>query len=369
MANLYFHLPFCRKKCPYCHFYVLPDKEDLKNLFMGALAQEWTLIQKLYNPKPPSSIYFGGGTPTRMGPYAIETILSWITTSPSCEITLEANPEDVDLQTMQAYARLGINRISLGVQSLDNTLLNTLGRTHTAQKTIDSILTIHKAGIQNISIDLMYDVPDQTYISWENTLKQIEKLPITHLSLYNLTIEPHTSFFKHKKRLTPKLPSQELSTGMLHTAISMLESFGLHRYEISAFAKPGYQAQHNTGYWTARPFLGLGPSAHSYLDGKRMANISHLGKYARSIHSGFLLREFEETLSYPASFNELLAVQLRLIEGIDMHLFESLHGPMPTETAKAISLCIKEGYLVHEQKLRLTEKGLLFYDTVAENLI
>ncbi len=366
-GSLYIHIPFCQKKCPYCHFFVLPNKEELKSLFMSALHKEWLLTKQNYNLTSPTSIYFGGGTPTKLHPKDIERILSWVLPNAPCEITLEANPEDVTLETMRFYRQLGINRVSVGIQSLNPQELDILGRGHSAQKTIEAIHTIYAAGIDNISIDLMYDIPYQTESSWENTLKHIKDLPIDHLSLYNLTFEPKTSFFLNRNKWTPYLPSDEASLHMLLHAIETLESYGLKRYEISAFAKGDKRSLHNIGYWTARPFLGLGPSAHSYWNQTRWANIAHLGKYAEALNNHIFPIDFQEKLDSRAACNELLAVNLRLLEGVHLPSFTDRHGPLPQD---AINTCIHEGYLtLDEHTLKLTPHGLCFYDTVASILV
>ena len=361
-CSLYFHIPFCSRKCPYCHFYVAADIQSSKDLLLEALELEWALQKEKLQGKKIVSIYFGGGTPALFGAYAIRTILSWISIPPNCEITLEANPEEITLELMQAYKECGINRVSIGVQSLDNALLKILGRGHTAQKALDSIEICVHAGIKNISIDLMYEIPHQTLAIWEETLSQLSDLPITHLSLYNLTIEPRTLFFKRSPQLLPHLPSPETCLEMLNAATTHLEKIGLKRYEISAFAKDSQVSCHNLGYWQGRPFLGFGPSAFSYWEGSRFRNIAHLQKYAQKLKESKSPIDFEETLPYPANLHERLAIALRCLEGItvkdypvDSHLYDEL---------------VNEGWLTLENdRARLTPEGLLFYDSVAEAII
>lgn len=337
---------------------------------MDALALEWRMVlPKLQNTKI-ESIYFGGGTPTLMGAKNIQKILSWIDYPATCEVSIEANPEEVNLSLMQELKQAGINRVSIGVQSFDDTSLTVLGRTHNSQKAIEAVEATYNAGISNISIDLMYDLPEQTLESWMQTLTRVGTLPISHLSLYNLTIEPNTPFFKRKERLTPLLPTPETSLQMLDTAIFSLESFGLQRYEISAFAREGNQSHHNVGYWTARPFLGLGPSAFSYEGKKRVRNIANLHRYSALVHAGQSPVDFSEQLPYPDDLHELLAVELRLIKGVDLHNFEKRHGQLPETTYEKLQKLQQKGWLEMEQTtVRLTKEGLLFYDSVAVELI
>lgn len=363
--SLYFHIPFCTKKCPYCHFYVIPDKEDQKKALFEGFHIEWQrLIHKIRNHQI-VSIYFGGGTPTLFGSKYIASLLETIAKeaflSSDCEITIEGNPEDITLPLMQQYRRAGINRASIGIQSLQDDSLAILERTHDAKQAIDAIEATHEAGIHNISIDLMTELPDQTSQSFAKTLAKLPSLPITHVSLYNLTIEPHTAFFKR----TLNLPSPESNLDMLNQAIYSLESIGLSRYEISAFARPGYYSRHNTGYWTGRPFFGLGPSAFSYYNGSRFRNVANLNRYLRSLTHNESPVDFKETLPYPQSLHELLAIHLRLSHGVDLSKYS-----LPNKTKITLVDLISGGFLQKKNgMLFLTEKGRLFYDTVASEIV
>ncbi|MBX9924307.1 MAG: radical SAM family heme chaperone HemW [Rhabdochlamydiaceae bacterium] len=374
-VSLYIHVPFCTKKCPYCHFFVQPDSLENQELFLSALAKEWQLRSPLLKGKEITSIYFGGGTPSLLPAKSLEKILHWIqkgpaSLSPSCEITLEANPETVSLQVMQEFSEVGINRVSIGVQSFDDNLLRILGRTHDSDKAKKAIHTTYEAGISNLSIDLMYELPHQTLTQWQHSLSQVADLPITHLSLYNLVFEPGTSFYKKSKVLSPSLPSEEDCLIMLQQAVKDLESYGLMRYEISAFAKPGYESLHNTGYWTARPFLGLGPSAFSYWEGRRFRNKAHLKKYSEMLHQNTLPEDFEEALPFEDKQKELLAVELRLLQGVDLHLFEQKNGILCPSLHASLEKLLSKQWLKQEGSLlRLTEEGLLFYDSVASEMI
>ncbi|MBS0647892.1 MAG: radical SAM family heme chaperone HemW [Verrucomicrobia bacterium] len=360
--SLYFHIPFCRRKCPYCHFYVVPFEKKIHTTLLESLRLEWDLYKHHLQGKKIVSVYFGGGTPFLIGPDSIAEILSWISPPSSAEITLEANPEDVTLEAMQAFAKAGINRVSLGIQSLDDKLLKILGRHHTSLEARGAVLSTAEAGISNITIDLMYEIPEQTLLTWKNTLAQLSELPITHLSLYNLTIEPQTVFYKKRSLLTPLLPSSEDSLSMLNSAVETLEKIGLHRYEISAFAKEGSIARHNTGYWLGRPFLGFGPSAFSYFEGKRYRNFCDLKKYAALLQTGKSPVDFAEQLSPIASLHERLAIQLRLLEGIDTREF-----PIDPSLYKKLQ---DKGWLqIQGTRARLSPQGLLFYDSVAEEIV
>lgn len=361
--SLYFHVPFCKRKCDYCHFYVIPDEERFKDLYMEALQKEWEQKRSLLTGKSLVSVYFGGGTPTLLGPQNISRILNWIQPADSVEVTIEANPEQLTLALLKDYRAAGINRLSIGVQSFEDPLLLILGREHSSLKAYESVETSSHAGFENISIDLMYDIPHQTKEQWENTLNRAFELPITHLSLYNLTIEPHTVFFKKRKALSPSLPPAETSLWMLERAILKTEEKGLRRYEISAF---GYPSRHNMGYWTGRPFLGLGPSAYSYWEEARFRNLPNIHRYSKQLAEGLSPVDLHEKLSPSAQAKELFAIRLRLLEGVP----ESFYKTLPEETFKCVDKWMECGWMEKsEGVLRLTSQGLLFHDSVAEDCV
>ena len=373
--SLYFHIPFCTKKCAYCHFYVLPDKAPLKAQLMEGFKQEWELwLPKIHN-RSIKTIYFGGGTPALMGPQAIAEIIEMVRhslpfSSDFPEITLEANPENITETLMQQFSQAGINRVSIGIQTLNTSLLNFLGRLHSAEKAVNAVIQTEKAGIKNISIDLMYDLPNQNLEIWKDTLQQVSNLPITHLSLYNLTIEPHTVFFKHQENIKKLLPNEETSLLMYETAIEQLEKMHLNQYEISAFAKEGCISKHNTGYWTGREFLGLGPSAFSYMDKRRFRNIAHLNKYSQALRQKLSPIDFDEQLSPEAQVKELLAIHIRLKEGVNLEAFQQKNGSLSIESKKSIEMLIDQGLIIQQnQQIYLSKRGILFYDTVATELI
>ncbi len=357
--SVYFHVPFCTKKCPYCHFYVIPDREAYQRLLTQTLALEWQMRLPLLSPHSITSIYFGGGTPSLYR--GIPGILEKIPRNADCEITIEANPEESSYELFSQFQTWGINRLSLGVQSLDDSSLETLERSHSAKKAKEAIWNAKRAGFQNISIDLMYDLPGQTEKSWRTTLDQVSELPIQHLSLYNLTIEPHTSFHKRKVQT----PNGETSLALLSAALETFERIGLKRYEISAFAIPGFESRHNLGYWTGRPFLGFGPSAFSYWEGERFRNVANIHRYARNLKAGLLPVDFREKLSPLESAKERLAIRLRTREGVPWEEWQ-----VGEETKKTIEHLRDLGLVIQENShLKLTEKGMLYYDTVASELI
>ena len=362
--SIYIHVPFCTKKCPYCHFYVVPNQSRYHSLLYEGLCLEWEKNLPLLEEKKVVSIYFGGGTPSLFGPQYIgsllEKIRQGVKLTDDCEITLEANPEEAGAALLGAYRDVGINRLSLGVQSLDDRSLESLERTHSATKAIEALENAKTAGFSNVSIDLMYDLPNQTEASWQATLDRLPFLPFQHLSLYNLTVEPHPPFFKRK----PTLPDSQTSFRMLNQALDAIKRVGLERYEISAFARKSFRSRHNLGYWTGRPFLGYGPSAFSYWNGERFRNVANLLRYHRNLKENLSPIDFREQLSPVAKIKELLAVELRVLKGV------KISHSYPEETIHALNRLVKEGLLIQNgERIALTERGTLFYDTVASELI
>lgn len=369
-GSLYFHIPFCTKKCSYCHFYVIPDKDPFKKMLMRGFKQEWDRWFPEIKDKKIVSVYFGGGTPALIGPDAIAEILSWVKVDRGVEVTLEANPENINRQLMQEFSQAGVNRVSIGIQTFDNALLKKLGRIHDAGKGVEAVHATAEAGIGNISIDLMYDLPLQTIGAWENTLQQACELPITHLSLYNLTIEPHTVFFKYRESIQKQLPEEDVSLEMYKMAIKRLAGCGLQQYEISAFAKNDAYSRHNVGYWTARPFLGFGPSAFSYWQGKRFRNVANLNRYCQALDIEESPVDFEEQLDPDASRRELLVIELRLLKGICVEDFQVKHGLLEKKTLEKLTELLSQGLLQQlDDRVALSSIGILFYDTIASELI
>lgn len=371
IGSLYFHIPFCKKKCPYCHFFVVKTNESLVAQYMHAVKREWELKKKYTSSfKEIASIYFGGGTPSQLSAEHLHQLITLVKQdcklSPDVEITIEVNPEDATKELFQQYAAMGINRISLGVQSLHLGLLEKIGRNHSAQESLLAIQHASDAGIDNISVDLMYDLPHQKLEYFKHTIDVIEHLPVRHLSLYNLVIEPNTVFEKNKKLLTPHLPSEDDSYDMLDYAVKKLLSFGFKRYEISAFAKGDHLSIHNTGYWQGRPFIGFGPSAFSYKGGSRFQNHANLKSYFQDIDQGIDPISFSETLPFPSNIQELLAIRLRMLDGFSL----SEYPLLPPLLMKNLSDLQEDGFVqISDDHIKLTEKGANFYDTIASTLV
>ncbi len=371
--SLYFHLPFCHKKCDYCHFYVLPDKQSFKDLLLKSLLLELELKKKWLQGQRLHTIYFGGGTPALVGPQFIETILiklSHFFSLNNIEITIEINPENNSLDLLKNFRQTGINRLSLGAQTFDDKLLEALNRSHNSLDIHKALEHAHQAGFENITCDLMYDLPNQTISNWQETLLQIDKHHLTHLSLYNLTIEPHTVFYKKRNEIQKKMPLSEQSLQMFEMAKTHFKKLGFEHYEISAFCKPGYYSKHNVGYWLERPHLGFGPSAFSLFNQRRFRNVANISKYSKQLEQNLDPADFEEILDPPSFLRESLALHLRLVEGFDLNIFEKRFGKLDLELTALLKKLLHEQMVENNQNiLKLTPQGLLYHDEIASQIV
>lgn len=366
--GLYVHIPFCSKKCPYCHFYVIPDKKWHKDLFATSLFAEWELQKEKLQSYQVDTIYFGGGTPTlfpEIIPKFIESIAKDAHLHPDAEITCEANPENLTPEILSCLKKAGVNRLSIGVQSFDDKHLLTLGRDHSGKKAYDAIGTA-LSYIDNISVDIMYDTPNEKPSHLEKSILWLKQLPITHLSLYNLTIEKHTSFYKNRNKL--HLPTQKQSEKHLRYLLQEIQRMGFYRYEISAFCKKGKFSRHNVKYWKNEDVLGFGPSACSYVKGRRWKNLANILKYHNKLSMKESIEEYSEILSPEKSYRLSFCLALRLIEGACRKKIES--SPYYVDIEKEIQSLVKEELLsVTDHSIQLTAKGLWFHDWIAERLI
>lgn len=371
--SLYFHLPFCHKKCDYCHFYVVLDKEEFKEKLLKALLCEIDQKKELFKSQKIISVYFGGGTPSLVSPTFISAILEKIAQEcclKEAEITLELNPENHSLHLLQDFKKSGINRLSIGAQTFDDRLLKILGRTHLAEDIEKAIIYANQADFSNVSIDLMYDLPTQTLEQWEQALKKAVSLPICHVSLYNLSIEPHTVFYKYREKIITKMPPANISLKMFQRAQQVLKENSFSHYEISAFCKNQNFSKHNVGYWLQRPHLGFGPSAYSFYNLKRFQNIPNLHKYCKLISEEKETISFQETLDKEAHLKESLTLHLRLVEGFEQTTFEKRFGTFPLSTKQSLLALIEQKLIEKKEGIfKLSKKGLLYHDAIASELI
>ena len=286
---IYVHVPFCATKCPYCDFNTYASIEGLMEPYARALRSELEFWGGELGSRAVSTVFFGGGTPSylRGGQLAalMDAIGDRFKLNPAGEVTAEANPDDLTAEKLSEFAAAGINRLSIGVQSLDDGLLQTLGRRHSAAEAEQAVRRARQAGFDNLSVDLMYGLPDQTLKQWLDTLDRALDLGSQHISMYGLTLEPGTPMEKDAKAGSLPTPDADLAADMYLAAQALMAEHGFDHYEISNWCLPGYEARHNLTYWHNGQFLGVGPGAHSYLDGTRFSIIRSPREYALKLSS------------------------------------------------------------------------------------
>jgi oxygen-independent coproporphyrinogen-3 oxidase len=324
MAGIYIHIPFCKKLCHYCDFYHVILNEG-QSAFTETLLREAELRNDYLAGEPVSTIYFGGGTPSVLSPSEVIRILDFLSKSfnisAEAEITFEMNPDDVTRDYLALLKSSGVNRISIGVQSWDDADLRFLNRRHNGEQAITAVEETFREGFDNVTIDLIYGFKGMSPARLEKNLDTAFSLGIKHLSAYHLTIEPGTLFGKMLEKGHLTEIDEENSTQQFNLLIEKSEAAGFIHYEISNFGKPGYFSIHNTNYWKQVPYLGLGPSAHSFNGYSRQWNIRDLKKYVKNIKSGKEYFEKEE-LGMKTKFNEYIMTSLRTMWGVDLDYVE-----------------------------------------------
>ena len=370
--GLYIHVPFCKQRCHFCAFYLTIHRESLVDDFLDALEKEIELYGEQLGSVPVSTIYFGGGTPTLLAPHQLVRILECVAHvfpfQSQIEISLEASPDSVSQQSLEVFRRAGVSRLSLGAQSFENADWEPLGRSGDIWDTRSAVQWASEAGFQNISLDLIYGLPKQTLESWQRSLKQTVALNPTHVSCYALTIEEGTKFYRDHLRDELFEGSADLQHAMQAQAVSYLSDRGYQRYEISNFCRPGHGCRHNLKYWTGRSYLGLGPSAQSYVGGVRFGNVENLHEYCRQLGKNELPLVRIENLSKNQTDRERVIFGLRLVEGLDLRVVQALAQDVTWRSS--VTRLINNGLLSEEGSfLRLTEVGRSLADSVAVELM
>jgi len=375
-AGIYLHFPFCERKCPYCDFYstLINDKKSSK--FIDAVIWESSRkIDTVFGSFVYDTIYLGGGTPSLMNPDEIKRLVENLHANfnieKNAEITLECNPSSLTEENLNGYLKSGINRISLGVQSFDEANLKTLGRLHTSDEAIKSYRLIKDSGLSNVSVDLIYGLPDQTIADWESDLKTTIDLEPEHISAYNLIIESGTEFGELYSQNRLNLPSDEKQRQMYDLLNLHLGKAGYIRYEISNFSKPGFECRHNLKYWTGKRYLGLGPSAVSF-DGKvRRKNRADIEGYLKSAEEGVDFPSETEIIDRETSLRESIMSGLRLTEGISLKILKDRFDYDLLENKREIiaSLLSENMVTIEDGFLKLTDKALFISDSVMVKLI
>ncbi len=368
--SLYLHVPFCRHRCGYCNFSVIADREDLIDRFLQAIDRELAALRR---PEI-TTVFIGGGTPTHLPKDSLRRLLESVSRrvrlQPGLEFSVEANPEDITDGKVALLAEVGVNRVSLGVQSFHRTKLATLERGHTPRAAAQSIETV-AARIPNVSIDLIFAAPGETLEVWRDDVATAMGLPIVHLSTYALTFEKGTSFWNRRRRGELKGPGESRELAMYQAVRSRTREAGWEQYEISNFARPGHRCQHNVAYWQGCGWYAVGPGAARFASGRREVNHRSTTTYLKRMEAGVSPVAESEQISREQYARERAAFGIRMIDGINLRSLHAETGfDLDRRCGAVIAQGIERGLVARSgDRLRLTERGLLFADTVASDLL
>lgn len=372
MAGIYIHIPFCKHKCNYCNFYSLASTRYMDQV-ADAIIQELGQRKNYLEDQKVETIYFGGGTPSIINTADIERMLKAVfgnfNVEQGAEITLESNPDDLTPEKLQAFKNAGINRLSIGIQSFRQEDLVFLSRTHSAVQVTQCIYDAQQAGFNNLSIDLIYGIPTLTDEGWEENLRKTFSFGISHISAYSLTVEDKTPLELLIRKGKMKPVDENRSITQYHILSNMMQEQGYEHYEVSNFCLPGAYSRHNTAYWQGKPYLGLGPSAHSYNGISRCWNVANLAKYIETAAAGKVDQD-QEFLSVVTQLNEYIMTSLRTIWGCDLVQVRRKFGEEIAENLLLDSLTFIESkqMIYKEGKLFLTPEGRLFADGISAAL-
>ncbi|PQA92627.1 coproporphyrinogen III oxidase [Chryseobacterium shigense] len=370
---IYIHIPFCKQKCSYCNFH-FSTSLNFKDEMISAMKTEIRLRKNELDNKNLKSLYFGGGTPSILSAdeitSMIDEVLKYFSFDRDIEVTLEANPDDLDKHFLQQLSKSPVNRLSIGTQSFFNEDLKLMNRAHNASEAEGSIKRAQDFGFENLSIDLIYGSPTSNLEIWKENLNKTIALEVPHISSYALTVEPKTALESWILKGKVASPKEEEQNKEFYYLSDFLKDNGFDHYEVSNFAKPGFYSRHNSAYWKYKEYLGIGPSAHSYNGfDVRSWNVANNQQYIKKLHTGILAKE-EEILSQNDQFNEMIMIGLRTIWGVDI---ESLKSKFDVRTHEhfqhEIQSKIEEGILVIENNhLKIPEKHWFMADGIASDL-
>ena len=386
---LYVHIPFCLSKCNYCDFNTYEGIETLMPLFVDALSEEVALWGERLGQPNVSTVFFGGGTPSYLPGRSIRHLLDTIRGNTrlgeNSEVTLEANPDDLTCEKAAVWVDAGFNRISVGVQSFDDRILAALSRRHSAIAATEAVKNARAAGFQNINVDLMFGLPNQSIGQWRESLVRAVDLGTEHFSLYGLQIEPGTPLHRDVQVGNLPTPSDDVAADMYEIAMDVLDQSGYEHYEISNWAKPGFRSKHNSAYWLNLPYLGVGPGAHSSLNGRRFANMKSPRRYIQAIQSvepdtdldtheveaGDFAVDFMEVTSHKTAISETLMLGMRLAEGVSKTTFRRRFGRSLDDLYAAELKYLENAGLIENRResVALTRRGKLLGNTVFEQFI
>ena len=370
MNPIYIHIPYCLHKCGYCDFNSHPENREESEIYVSALLSEIEHYAPQLADQAVPTVFFGGGTPTLLPPASLDKILAKVkhlfSLTQDCEITIEANPATIKRETLEQIRSSGFNRISIGVQSFDLDELKLLERVHNEEEIHTTVDRARLAGFDNLSLDLMSGLPGQSPEKWQSHLLQaIDKNP-DHISAYGLTIEPATSFHKLQERGLLTLPPEDTQLEMFQETIKTLQSAGYEQYEISNFARPGFECRHNLNYWDNGDYLGLGAGASSYLKGERFKNTNLPSRYIREVQEKGSAMESTEKLELLHAMGETIMLGLRCLKGIPIEEFENrFQISFKKVYGKVIDPLLNDGLItLNQNRMALSRKGLFLADSV-----
>ena len=370
MAGLYLHIPFCRKACSYCNFHFSTARQGHQEM-VDAIAEEIGLRNDEMPTGDWQTVYFGGGTPSLLSPKQVEQLIAAARLArpiaPRAEITLEANPDDLSEEVLKAFAKTEVNRLSIGVQSFRDSDLAYMNRAHNSKQAIACIARAQAAGFSNLTIDLIYGTPGLSDQDWRDNLQRAVDFGVQHISAYALTVEPKTAL-AHQIQAGKSLPVNENQAArQMEILVDVLEAAGYEQYEVSNFALPNYRARHNSKYWLGAPYLGVGPSAHSYDGGSvRSWNVANNARYVKAIEQGELPLE-RETLDARERYHELILTRLRTVWGVNRSEVAGLG--FEDHFLRELAPFIQRGLVVEEKQVyRLSKAGKLLADGVSAAL-
>ncbi len=370
--GVYIHIPFCAGKCAYCDFYSVVGHDELFDRYQKALISHIKESAMLLDGYTIDSIYFGGGTPSHYGAQRLTQLLSAVKkyghVSKNAEITAEMNPESTQPQELARMKKAGFNRLSFGVQSANNGLLKSLGRLHDFERAEEAFYAARNAGFKNISLDLIYGLPSQSREDWADTLSKAAALQPEHFSCYGLKIEPGTPLYEFKD--SPFIPDDDTQADMYLYTVEELERFGYKQYEISNFARRGFESRHNLKYWQGKEYIGFGAAAHSFVGSERYSNVSDIEKYTDSIENGKSVIDYCETINDFERSGEYLMLGLRTTYGISEDEYRAIYK-CSFDGAKALfEEYIKQGWMTEKDgRWSFTPKGFLISNTLIGNVI
>ena len=375
MAAAYLHIPFCEHICFYCDFNKVFLEGQPVDEYVDALIKEMQLSKQLHPEETLSTFYIGGGTPTTLNERQLEKLLNGIRSIYSlpkgAEFTMEANPESVSFEKLKIMRDYGVNRLSMGVQSFNNDILKKIGRIHTAEQVYTSVADARKAGFDNMTIDLIFRLPNQTMADFEDSLKKALELDLPHYSIYALILENKTVFYNLMRQGKLPLPSEDTEADMYALAIETMSKNGRNQYEISNFAVPGYESQHNLTYWKNESYFGFGAGAHGYIDGIRYHNHGPIQQYLAPLRENNLPIIRQQQLSKNEQMEEEMILGLRTMAGVSQkHFADKFQTPLLDQYATVISDLVAEGLLMLDgDRIRLTQRGVCLGNEVFRSFL